>query len=141
MRAVLDTNVVVSAILSPAGAPAEVMRRWQSGAFEALVSEEICQEYRAAFEYPKIRARYRVTEAEALGLLDGLEQTATMVVPEGILGPIVEPDPADDKFVECAVAGSADYIVSGDAHLLLLGQYRGIRIVTPAVFLLLLGRE
>jgi predicted nucleic acid-binding protein len=67
----------------------------------------------------------------------GLRDAALLVIPTEAPAVIAD-DPDDDHVLACAVAGEADYIVSGDRHLLTLGEYRGIRILRPAAFLALL---
>lgn len=133
MRAVLDTNVVVSAFLSQTGAPARVMELLAREAFVLLVSEPILEEYARALGYSKVRARHGLDDAALAGVMDDLVAVSVRVEPEESLR-VVEADAADDKFFECAVAGGADVVVSGDAAVLAVGEYRGIAVVSPAVF-------
>jgi putative PIN family toxin of toxin-antitoxin system len=139
MRAVLDTNVVVSAFLSQSGAPARVMELLAREAYVLLVSEPILDEYHRALAYEKVRARHGLDEAALTAVIDDLAAVSVLVEPEESLR-VVEPDAADDKFFECAVAGGADYVVSGDAAVLAVGEYRGIAVVSPAIFVELAGR-
>lgn len=90
--------------------------------------------------YERIQKRHGLTNEEIDRSINRFKEGGTNVT----LGPrkrVVSADPDDDIFVACAVAGQADYIVSGDRHLLDLGQHEGIRIVRPAIFLMLLERE
>lgn len=134
MRVVLDTNVIVSAVLSIRGTPARIIQQWGLGAFELVVSDWLLAEYRHALAYPHIRVRYSVTEEEVTDLLDTLDKARMKPdITEHVN--IIERDPSDNNVLECAIAGEADFIVTGDAHLLELEKYRDIEIVSPAVFM------
>ncbi|MDQ2806096.1 MAG: putative toxin-antitoxin system toxin component, PIN family [Chloroflexota bacterium] len=134
MRVVVDTNVFVSRFLSLTGVPAVIMQRWRQGAFTLLVSEELLAEYAKALSYPRIYARHGMAQHEIAEAVDEVRQFALLLNIRAI-PPVVLADPDDDVFIACAVAGGADYIVSGDKHLLALGQYAGISIVNPRTFL------
>jgi len=131
MRVVIDTNVIVSAFLSPNGTPARIMERWRLGAFQLLASNPILAEYERALNYERVRVRHGMTALEVAEVVANLRQFAALVEPEEALSIIAE-DEADNKFLECAVTGGAEYLVSGDAHLLALKAYREIQILTPA---------
>ncbi len=105
----------------------------EAQAFEIVVSPSILAEYGRVFRYERLRAYHKLAEAEIVPLIDSIRQFAIAVGDGEPLKVIVE-DPDDDKFLACAVNGGADYIISGDAHLLNLKEYRGIQILTPAVF-------
>jgi putative PIN family toxin of toxin-antitoxin system len=140
MRVVLDTNILVSRFLVPSGNPARIMGRWEAGAFELLVSEAILAECRRVLGYQRIRKKHNYTDDEADKYIAGLGRLATVVSP-GEAPDAVEADPDDNRIIECAQTGEADYIVTGDNHLRNLGSYAGIQILTPTAFLLLLERE
>jgi uncharacterized protein len=133
MRVVADTNVIVSAFLSAIGAPARLLDLWRQGVFELLASEPILAEYRRALAYPKIQARHRLTDEYLDRLISEWRQFIILVEPHEVIGAISD-DPSDNRFLECAVAGGADYVVSGDRHLLQLQRFRGIEILSPAAF-------
>ncbi len=137
MRAVVDTNVFVARLLSPTGAPAQVSDLWEAGAFELVVSEPILTEYARVLAYPHLAARLRLDAAAIAELIAALRQFAILVEPTEPLT-VIRDDPHDDKFLECAVAGGAEYVVSGDKHMLQLGEYCGIQILPPAAFATLL---
>ena len=139
MRLVLDTNVLVSALLSPSGAPARVLRLWEAEAFELVVSEAILAEYARVLAYPRIATRLKLTGESAEELVGALRQFSTLVEPDESLQVVAE-DPDDDKLLACALAGGAEYVVSGDEHLLGLGEYLWIQVLAPAAFLMLLGQ-
>ena len=134
MRVVVDTNVVVSRYLVPQGKPARILSHWEEGDFDLLVSEPILDECRRVLRYDRLRARHGMNDAAIEQVIVGLRTFATMVVPRQAIR-AVDSDPDDDKFLECAVAGGAEFVVSGDRHLLDLGSYQGIQILPPAAFL------
>ena len=141
MQVVLDTNVLISSALSIRGASARLVRLWREReAFTLLVSPAILAEYRRVLAYPDVQKRHGLTEDQIDELLGRLSETAVLVEPADEER-VVMADPADDTFLACALAGHADAIVSGDGHLRDVKMYRGIPILTPAAFLLLLGTE
>lgn len=140
MRVVIDTNVIISRYLSPHGSPAQVLSSWEKGRFDLLVSPAILREYERVFRYPRIKKHLALSEEKIAAILDDFSELAETIVPTKSLS-VVTTDPDDNKFIECAVAGDADYIVTGDPHLVDLGKYRGIFIVPPAVFLVFLEHQ
>lgn len=135
-RVVLDTNILVSTALRPRGKPGRCLdAATKTG--KALLSQETAEEF-----------------AEVL-LRDKFERFATVQEREGFLRALIEKaeevevtetieacwDPKDDKFLEAAVSGAADYLVSGDENLLVLHPFRGIPILSPAAFLEEIERE
>lgn len=140
MKAVLDANVIVSAVISSRGAPRQIVDQWRAEAFEHLTSDAILQEIGRVLHYPKIAALHRLSEPELSEFLALLREESRIVVPTEILA--VSPDETDNRYVECAVAGGADFIVTGDKrHLLPLGEYGGVRVVSPTTFLIALQLE
>lgn len=138
IRAVLDANVFVSAVLSPRGNPAKILTAWRAERFHLVTSPPILEEIDRVFHYPKIVPRHRWPEETLRAFIDDLAHLAILTPGERTLKVIAE-DPSDDRYIECAVEGEADYIVSGDQHLLRLGTYHRIRIVAPRTFLGILG--
>ena len=128
MRVVLDTNVVISRYLSPTGPPAEILRRWEDGWFDLLVSEELLAEYERVFHYPRLRAVHQLTSSEIGRIIANVRQFATRIEVTERLN-VVEDDPTDNRCLECARAGGAEVIVCGDEHLLRLREYVGIQIL------------
>lgn len=140
MRVVLDANVIVSALISTKGAPAQIVAHWQAEGFEVVVSPAIVQELDRVLHYPKLQQRYHLREGHVQRFLRLLAGQAIQVVPSQELT-VIERDPTDNRYLECALAGDAAIIVTGDQHLLDLGAYEGIQILTPAGFLALLRLE
>lgn len=130
LRAVIDTNIVVSAVLLPRSVP---RRAFDAAAAQGklLVSEAIITELAEVLRRAKFD-RY-VPEDKRLEFLAALVRDAEAVeVAETITDCR---DPKDNKFLEAAVSGAASHIITGDADLLVLDPFRGVSIVTPQVFL------
>ena len=130
MRVVLDTNVVVSALLFT-GISSKLVQLWQGGTITALVSRTILEEYLRVLSYPK----FKLSEGDIRGLIQEELLPYVEVVKTRRRLRVVDRDPSDDKFVECAVAGKARVIISGDKDLLSIGRYRKTLIQSPAQFL------
>jgi putative PIN family toxin of toxin-antitoxin system len=137
IRAVLDTSVLISALIGPNGPPGAVLDAAERGVFALCLSPAILAETLDVLTRDgKFLARYRIDGARAAGFCDGLLQTAELVTELPDLTGAVALDPKDDVIVATAVAAKADYLVTGDRrHLLPLGTYEGIRIVEPRAFL------
>lgn len=134
-RAVLDANVFASALIRPEGPPGQIVTRLvEEGAFELVVSTAIIAELRRCLRYRRVRKYISASDRELELWVSTLDLIADSV--EGKLKvAAVAADPDDDKYVVAALEGQAEFIVSGDNHLLALGEYEGIRIVTPRAFL------
>lgn len=140
MRVVLDTNVVMSRYMAPRGTPARILDHWEQDTFELLVSDPILAEYERVLAYPQVRRYHRMEDEQIRRAIERFRLFAVLVTPEQTVEAITD-DPTDNRLLECAVAGNADVIVSGDRHLQRLGEYEGIPIITPAAFLTLLEAE
>jgi putative PIN family toxin of toxin-antitoxin system len=116
LRVVLDVNVLVSALLSRAGAPGRLLALWLEGAFELVVSEELLAELGRALAYPKLREH--ISPEDAADFIALLRSTASMVAGAERPDPISR-DPGDDYLLALAKA-SASVLVSGDRDLLVL---------------------
>ena len=137
IRAVLDANVVVSGILSQKGIPGTILRAWREERFELVTTEAILEEITRVLRYPKIAKRHEWSEKHIAAFVEDLRHLAILTPGELRLA-VVREDPSDDRYLECALEGEAEYIVTGDRHLLELGQLRGIEIVKPTAFLQLI---
>ncbi|MDZ7844741.1 MAG: putative toxin-antitoxin system toxin component, PIN family [Anaerolineales bacterium] len=134
MRVVIDTNVFISAAINPHGAPAKVLDAWRDRQYELLISQSILEEALEVIRRPSIRARHGWTDEEIEIFFLGIRLFAVLT-PDELDIAEVEDDPDDDKFLVCAVEGAADYIISGDPHLLNMGSYQEIPILNPHLFL------
>src|SRR5207302_11078393 len=101
-------------------------------------AEEILSEYRVALGYDRVTKRNKFTLEDIDKVIADLRKSATLVAPTETVQ-VIAADPDDNKFLECATAGGGDYIVSGDRYLLNLRQCRDSQILSPAVFVLVLG--
>jgi uncharacterized protein len=137
MKVVLDTNIVASRYMSPAGPPARLYGAWEAGRFTVLVSESMLREYRRTLSYEKLRSRHHMGDKEIDAVIAGIRARAAVIRPATV-DRVVQADPDDDEIIACAIAGGADYIVTGDSDLLSIGEYQGVRIVTPAEMLAIL---
>jgi len=130
VRAVLDVNVLVSAAISPRGAPARLLAAWRDGAFELVVSPLLLAQLRRALGYPKLARLVPPADADALVALLG--RAAEVAADPPGPPPVRTADPKDDYLVALAAAQRA-VIVSGDAHLTDLAGRLPVR--RPAEFL------
>ena len=135
IRAVLDTNVFVSVFLL-FGRLNRLSRFLYEKKFVGLLSQEIFEEYARV----ALRPLYDLAPGEIKTILYQVQERAEWVDVHSHFHVISE-DPSDDKFLACAVDGRADYIVTGDRHLLHLEAFRGIRILPPAESLKALERK
>lgn len=128
--------------LSPTGAPATLLTRWEQGtaSFAVIVSEAILTEYYQALTYPHVQAAHKRSDQEIDEYINSFRNLALLVSPTEAIA-IVKADPDDDKFFSRALAGRAEYIVSGDRDLRAIGEYRGIQILSPRAFLTLVEKE
>jgi uncharacterized protein len=128
MKIVLDTNVLVSGIFWTGG-PSTVLSHWINDRFELLLTDEIFDEY--------IRTLFRISKGKKDDLVNKwlilFAENSTFVTIKKRFN--LSPDPDDNKFIECAVSGNADFIVSGDSHLLDLKSILNTEVITPSVFL------
>ena len=134
-RIVLHANQFVSALLKPGSNPAQIISLIREDKAKLLMSEEIISEIRNALLYPKILKRHGKTPEYIDGFIKKLRVVSVMTN-VGLTIDAVKDDPSDNKYLECAVEGGADFIISGDRHLKDLKVFRGIRIVSPADFVM-----
>ena len=136
MRAVLDTNVLVSAVFRRAGPPDSILQAWYDGDFDVITSAALLREFEGVLERPWIKARSGLSEAELAGLITKLRDETVLVAPQTNLSALQ--DEADNRVLEAALAGQADYIVTGDRALLDLSEFEGVLIASPARFVTML---
>lgn len=140
MKVVIDTNVLISRFLSPAGVPARIFEYLEHETFDLVVSEAILMEYGKVLRYKGIQARHGFDEDKIGEVVENLRKIATIVEVDTALN-VVQADPDDNKFLECAISGKASYIISGDTHLLQIKQYQTVQILSPTDFLALLPKK
>ena len=140
MIIVLDTNVIISALLSSKGSPAKIIDYWEAEWFDVATTEPLLNELERALGYERVRRYFKQPEEKIYALLKRFKTVGIVVNPQIELD-IISDDPDDNRVVECAVAAKASYIISGDEHLLGLKEYRGILILPPTGFVTLLELE
>lgn len=140
VRVVVDTNVLVSGTIVRYGASSRIVDTALVREITLITSQTLLDEYLDAVHRRHIAKRYRNIAPRVQNVADFLRRRAVHVK-----GRVIEPvlsDPDDDFILACAVEGKANYIVSGDDHLLKLGRYRGIKILTPRDFVVdVLGED
>ncbi len=135
-RVVLDCNVVISALLFK-GRISSIDESWKSGAFQLVACKEMLEEWARVLAYPK----FGLSEEDIHYILE--KEIVHYVEPVRIkdIPDVIKEDPQDNVYLVCAEEGHAEFLVSGDAHLLALQSFRNSAIITPAKFLSLLGEH
>jgi uncharacterized protein len=128
IRVVADTNVFISALMF-GGLPGSFLDLVLLRSVQLVTSPALLDELDE-----KLRLKFEVAPDDAGAIRAKLENSALIVTPS-IAVEVVKDDPDDNRVLECAIAGKAAYIVSGDRHLLRLGEYEGMRIVTVRQFM------
>ncbi|MBI2440394.1 MAG: putative toxin-antitoxin system toxin component, PIN family [Lentisphaerae bacterium] len=135
LRVVLDANVIISALIRSHSAPGRILRAAVEGTAERLVtSAPLLEELRSALEYPRLQRYLKMSKQAKEGFVILLEQIADPVTIGDYPAPGICRDPKDEPYLQTALAGRADYIVSGDGDLLDLKAVEHIPIVLPAKF-------
>lgn len=137
MRAVIDTNILVRAMLKPDGSVGPVVDRLRDGAYVFLYSQATLDELIDVLSRPRMARRYGITPAEVDALCALVVRRGELVRPTQIIHACR--DPKDDKFLEVAIAGRADVIVTGDGDLKALDPFEGIPVIRPVDLLRRLG--
>ena len=127
-RVILDTNIIISSALG--GELVFVLEKWDEGKFTVIVTTDVLGEYFEVLNRPK----FGLSQETIDKITRYIYQFAEFVIPEEQIR-FIEDDPKDDKFLEAAVAGHVDFIVSGDNHLLALKEFRSIPILSGREFL------
>ena len=141
LRIAIDTNVIVSGILSRKGAPAQILIAWRERRFLLITSSAIIAEVGVVLQYPHIRKKYPLSDDDVDHIISLLEHDALLVTGEAEVTGSIPDDPKDEMVLACAVDGEADAIVSGDHHLIDLENFRDIPIMTARQFLDQLRRD
>lgn len=130
LRVILDTNVLVSALLFR-GELSVLVPMWKNGAFTPIFTKETFAEFRSVLAYPKFKLAHDeidcIIQEEVLPYFDvaaGAQQISGVCK-----------DPQDDKFLSCAMAAHADLIVTGDQAFYELKKFKSVKIISPSVFI------
>ena len=136
MLVVVDTNILLSALHSDSGPPANVLEGWHAGRFRLVTSREQIAEFKRAAQYVKLR---KLLPRHAIGhVVNRLRQAELLLSRLRRVGD--SPDPGDDFLLAMAAAAGAEYLVTGDKALLALGRVATTRIITPRRFAAILAR-
>ena len=139
IRAVLDANVLVSGIVAE-GIPRNILRAWRAGHFHLVASYATLDEIGRVLRYTKIARRHHWPEPEICEFMESLEALA-ILTPGKLRLDVVAADPSDNRYLECAIEGEANCLVTGDRHLLELAAYREVEILSPREFAELLATK
>jgi len=136
-RVLLDTNQLVSSLLGAQGLQGQLLDAWRRRTFLLCLAPRQLEEVTAVLRRPKIARKYAISSGDR-------DAFVALLHADGLLLPDAPPagvcrDPDDDRLLGCAAAGGVDYLVTGDADLLILGRYRDIRIVDARAFLTILS--
>ena len=129
MKVTLDTNVVVSGLISPFGNPAEILRMVSSGEIQLCFDARILSEYQEVLHRPK----FQFEEDKVRHLLDQIEHCGQLVAPNPLKNPL--PDPDDEPFLEVAIAGKVSCLVTGNIDHFPSKMRQNVKVLTPAKFL------
>ena len=132
-KVVLDTQALLrGAVAKTESLTARIYSAWRAGRFDLILSEPILAEIESVLQRPEVLEKFHLSVVEARALVALLRRHGRLAQPTRPIQRCRDPD--DDKFLECAVAGAADYLVSSDADLLVLGEIEGIPILDPPAF-------
>lgn len=132
---VIDTNVIVSASFSLLGNPGQIFTMLLRQEIHNFTTEVIIGELRDVLYRQKIADKLTLFEREFI--FNNYVRSSTMIKP-AIMFEIISEDPDDNKLLDCAFSAAAEYIISGDNHLLKLKEFRGIKIISPVEFVKLM---
>ncbi len=131
--AAVDTNIFIRALIKPQGSVGPVLTRLRDGDYILLYAELLLDELLAKFALPRIRAKYHLSDEDVETVLALILLRGEPITPNRRITACR--DPKDNIVLEVAVAGQADFIVTGDNDLLVLHPFEGIPIVGPSEFL------
>ncbi len=132
-RVVIDTNILISGIIQRKGFPYKVVKSWEDETILLITSPLMIKEAKKVLNYPKIKRKYCLDEAKIKQTVLNLLKYSILIENPPALD-VIKKDPDDNKVLSTAIEGKADYIVSGDSHLLDLKAYKGVKIVTAKRF-------
>lgn len=133
LRAVVDTNILTRAVIRPSGIVGPIAARLRAGAYVTILSAPLFEEFVEKLNLPRIREKYHIDAQTIETFVAELAASGEMVMPTRRIE--ICRDANDNKVLEAAVEGHANYIVTSDENLLILDPFEGIRIVKPRVFL------
>lgn len=138
-RVVIDTNVLVSGIIQRSGYPHKVLKSWEKGELVLITSPAMVREADKVLNYSRIKKKYGLDNDARRRVVSNLLKYSVLIEDPPVLD-VIREDPDDNKVLSTAVEGKADYIVTGDSHLLDLRSYKDIPVVTPKGFCRIMER-
>lgn len=133
LKAVIDTNILISGMFAGSGTIFELMELWMDGRFELVTSEEILDELYRVLHKPSIQKHFKPAEADITAFM-ALVREMAIITPNLYKTDVIKDDPTDNKFLTAAKEAGADFIVSGDKHVKDVQEFEGIRIVDAKTF-------
>jgi putative PIN family toxin of toxin-antitoxin system len=133
IRAVIDTNIMIRALIKPQGTVGPILTHLRSGDYTLIYSEPLLDELLAKLALPRLREKYQLDSPVVEALVSLFALRGDLVYPPRTVK--VCRDAKDDMLIEASLAGNAEYIVTGDEDLLVLRRFETVRMVTPRVFL------
>jgi putative PIN family toxin of toxin-antitoxin system len=133
IKAVVDTNILIHALIKPQGSVGLIVMRLRHGAYALVYSPPLLDELIAKLSLPRIRVKYQIELEDIEALVALIVLRGERVLPTRRVKVCRDPD--DNLVIETALAGEADYIVTGDDDLLVLKRYESVHIATPRSFL------
>lgn len=138
LRAVVDTNILIRALIKPRGTVGPILTQLASNAYTLVYSQPLLDELVEKLALSRIRVKYALDKQAIETTLALLALRGELVQPTRVVKVCRDPD--DNALLEAALAGGAEYVVTGDEDLLVLKKFETVRIVTPRVFLAALGK-
>jgi putative PIN family toxin of toxin-antitoxin system len=138
-RAIVDTNILIRGVIMPNGTVGPVITRLRDGDYTLVYSAPLIDELLEKLALPRIREKYHLNDQDIDDLLALIALRGELVTPTRKVK--ICRDPKDDMFIEAALAGNAEVIVTGDEDLLTLKEFETVRFVTPRAFLALLDQR
>lgn len=140
IKAVIDTNILISGLFAASGTIADLMELWISRKFDLVTSPEILDELYRVLHKPTIQKHFSPSEDEIAEYLEDIKEGA-IITPNLYQTNKIKKDPSDNKFLACAIETKADFIVSGDKHLKEVKHFYGIGIVDAKSFVEMIRRK
>jgi len=134
IKIVVDANLFASALIKPDSNPGKILELINQHKVELVISPSVIKEIKRILLYPKIQKYHQKTAQQLDTFFDDLLIFAWVVEGQAEIG-VIQTDPTDNKYLACALEGEAEYIVSGDRHLLDIGLYQDIKIIKAKAFL------
>lgn len=135
VRAVVDTNLFISGFFAAQGYTYQLQEMWIQGVFELAVSEKILKEIKSTLGKTVIRKKLFIEKGEQKEIVALIREKAHIVTKDRYVTDKIKKDRTDNKFLACALEAKADYIVSGDNHLLEIKHFHGIQLVDAKTFI------